>query len=161
MNTANPTTNNTLHTTIPHILRLRIGPLLGGKDCGSSVGVGGDTGNDACVGVSSGSSHNIPFTTWINTPCSMSSMGCATINDSFRSSSEEGCVSSPLLREAVPWPTAIAPGGTGARLSCLMANVLVGDPPPVVCRTLETFLTRSMKSSGTLSPPFVSSRLVE
>ena len=63
MKAANPTTNNTLHTTIPQILRLRIGPLLGGRYSGSSICDGGGTVDAPCVVVSSVLSHNIPVTT--------------------------------------------------------------------------------------------------
>ena len=88
-------------------------------------------------------------------------MGRASINDWFRSPPEEGCVSSPLLREeALPWPTANAPGRTGARLSPSIVDVLVEGSPPCVHGTPDTFLRRSMKSSGT-SSSFVSSWLVE
>ena len=90
----------------------------------------------------------------------MASTGSASTSDSFRSLSEEGCVSSPLFREELPWPTANAPGRTGARLSLSAIDVLVEVPPSGIRGTLDTVL-RSLSKPRDDSPSFVSSWLVE
>ena len=70
-------------------------------------------------------------------------------------------MSPPLLREELPRPTAIAPGRTDARLSCLGLDMVVEGSPPCARGTLDVFLRRVSKPSGTLLSSFVLCWLVE